>query len=189
MVRNLRRGLPAVVAALAIAVAACGSSSNTTSTTASTAPGAGKPAVVIGDKNFPEENILGALYAEALKAKGYTVSLKDNIGSTEIIYKALTSGQIGMFPEYIGNVLSVIAGNTSTPKSAAAAYNEGKAYLAKHGYTLLPMTPFADSYVVIVKNAYAKAHGLKSVADLKKLGKSVKIAALPEFATRFSGLV
>jgi osmoprotectant transport system substrate-binding protein len=203
MMRNLGRRWPAAVVALATAavLAACGSSSNTTSTTSSTAsgasstpaattgPGAGKPAVVIGDKNFPEENILGALYAEALKAKGYKVTLKDNIGSTEIIYKALTSGQIGMFPEYIGNVLSVIAGNTSTPKSAGAAYSEGKAYLAKHGYTLLPMTPFADSDVVIVKNAYAQAHGLKSVADLKKLGKSVKIAALPEFATRFSGLV
>jgi osmoprotectant transport system substrate-binding protein len=198
MMRNLGRGWPAALMALAAAavLAACGSSSNTTSTTtshpppaATTGPGAGKPAVVIGDKNFPEENILGALYAEALKAKGYKVTLKDNIGSTEIIYKALTSGQIGMFPEYIGNVLSVIAGNTSTPKSAAAAYNEGKAYLSKHGYTLLPMTPFADSDVVIVKNAYAKAHGLKSVADLKKLGKSMKIAALPEFATRFSGLV
>jgi osmoprotectant transport system substrate-binding protein len=198
--RNLGTGVPGAVAALAAAVvlAACGSSSNTTSnTTASTpststaasGPGAGKPAVVIGDKNFPEENILGALYADALRAKGYSVTLKDNIGSTEITYKALTSGQIGMFPEYIGNVLSVIAGNTSTPKSAAAAYTEGKAYLATKGYTLLPMTPFADSDVIITKNAYAQAHGLKSVADLKPLGKSVKIAALPEFATRFPGLV
>jgi osmoprotectant transport system substrate-binding protein len=187
--------LPAAVLALALAavLAACGSSSSTTSSTTSTkaasGPGAGKPAVVIGDKNFPEENILGALYAGALRAKGYKVTLKDNIGSTELTYKALTSGQIGMFPEYIGNVLSVIAGITANPKSAVAAYSQGKSYLAKHGYTLLPMTPFADSDVVIVKNAYATAHGLGSVADLKKLGKSFKVAALPEFATRFAGLV
>jgi osmoprotectant transport system substrate-binding protein len=196
--------MPAGVVALALAVvvAACGSSSNTTSSssssssssstpssTAASGPGAGKPAVVIGDKNFPEENILGALYAAALRDKGYKVTLKDNIGSSEITYKALTSGQIGMYPEYTGTILSVLAGVTKNPPSAAAAFNQSKAFLAKHALVLLPMTPFADSDVVITKVAYAKAHKLASVADLKPLGKSVKLAALPEFATRFPGLI
>jgi osmoprotectant transport system substrate-binding protein len=191
MMRNVRRGLPAIVAplALAIVLAACGGSSGTTSTKAATGPGSSKPAVVIGDKNFPEENILGALYANALRAKGYKVTLKDNIGSSEITYKALTSGQIGMYPEYTGTVLSVLAGQTANPPSATAAFDQAKAFLTKHGLVLLPMTPFADSDVVVTKAAYAKAHGLKSVADLAKLGKSVKLAALPEFATRFAGLI
>jgi glycine betaine/choline ABC-type transport system substrate-binding protein len=60
-------------------LAACGSSSSTSSSSSSTAapapaatgPGAGKPAVTIGDKNFAEEDILGALYAQALEANGY----------------------------------------------------------------------------------------------------------------------
>jgi osmoprotectant transport system substrate-binding protein len=190
MVRTLGRGMSALAAlALVLALAACGSSSNTNSTTASSGAGAGKPAVVIGDKNFPEENILGALYATALRAKGYKVTLKDNIGSSEITYKAMTSGQIGMFPEYIGNILSVLAGITANPPSAAAAFTEGKAFLGKHGFTLLPMTPYSNSDVVVTKVAYANAHALKSLADLRKLGKSVKLAALPEFATRFPGLV
>src|ERR1700730_17165626 len=152
-------------AALALAVAstaaltACGSSSkSSSSTTASTpaattaatpaaaasGPGVGKPGVTIGDKNFPEENILGALYAQALGAKGYTVTLKDNIGSSEITYKALTSGQIGMYPEYTGTILSVLAGQTANPPRAVAAFNQSKAFLAKHALVLLPMTPFAD---------------------------------------------
>ena len=54
-------------------------------------PGKGKPAVTIGDKNFTEQYILGELYAQALRAKGFTVKLKSNIGSSEIIDKALTS--------------------------------------------------------------------------------------------------
>jgi osmoprotectant transport system substrate-binding protein len=180
--------------AVAIAVAACGSSSNTTSTTASTPaatskPGAGKPAVVIGDKNFPEENILGALYATALRAKGYKVTLKDNIGSSEITYKALTSGQIGMYPEYTGTILSVLANDTANPSSANAAYGEAKVFLAKQGYTLLAMTPFSDSDVVVTKVAYAKAHHLTTLANLAPLGKSFKLAAEPEYATRYSGLI
>jgi osmoprotectant transport system substrate-binding protein len=194
-VRNQNTRLPAYVAALALTLvlAACGSSSstdtNTTTTTTTTSSGAGKPAVVIGDKNFPEENILGALYATALEAKGYKVTLKDNIGSSEITYKALTSGEIGMYPEYTGTALAVLANDTTNPPSAAAAYTEAKTFLAKHGFTLLPMTPFSDSDVVVTKVAYAKQHALTSVADLKKLGKSVKLAALPEFATRFPGLI
>ncbi|HEY5319030.1 MAG TPA: glycine betaine ABC transporter substrate-binding protein [Solirubrobacteraceae bacterium] len=189
--RNLRRGLPAIVAplALAIVLAACGSSSTTTSTKASTGPGAGKPAVVMGDKNFPEEFILGALYATALRNKGYKVTLKDNIGSSEIIYKALTSGQIDLFPEYTGNISSVLAGNSTNFPNATVTYNAGKAFLTKHGFDLLNMTPFSDSDVIITKVAFAKAHGLKSVGDLAKLGKSVTFAAEPENATRFAGLV
>jgi osmoprotectant transport system substrate-binding protein len=196
MMRNLRRGLPAIVAplALAMALAACGSSTSTTTTKGPTGagaskPGAGKPALVIGDKNFPEENILGALYATALQAKGYKVTLKDNIGSSELTYKALTSGQIGMYPEYTGTILTVLADDTANPSSAAAAYSQSKTFLAKHGFTLLAMTPFSDSDVVVTKVAYATAHGLKSLGDLAKLGKSLKLAAEPEYATRYSGLI
>src|SRR5471030_1505491 len=51
------------------------------------------PTVVIGTKNFPEEFILGELYKQALEAKGFKVSYKEDIGSTEIIQTALTSNK------------------------------------------------------------------------------------------------
>ncbi len=92
---------------LGATIAACGSSSSSTTsstsapaatsastTPAASGPGAGKPAVTLGDKNFTEEYILGSLYQQALQAKGYKVTLKGNIGSSELIYKALQSGQI-----------------------------------------------------------------------------------------------
>jgi osmoprotectant transport system substrate-binding protein len=178
-----------------LVLAACGSSSSSSSTTASSStetssakPGAGKSAVTIGDKNFAEENILGALYAQALEAKGFTVKLKDNIGSSEITYKALTSGQIDMYPEYTGTLLSAIAEQTKNPASAAAAYEEAKAFVEKHGLTLLSYTPFYDSDALATLPSYATKHNVSSVADLKPLGKSVKLGAAPEFATRFEGL-
>ena len=37
-------------------------------------PGAGKPAVTIGTKDFTEEFVLGQLYKQALEAKGYKVN-------------------------------------------------------------------------------------------------------------------
>jgi len=183
--------------ALSLVLAACGSSSgNTTSsstggTTAASSsggPGAGRPPVTIGDKNFAEENILGALYAQALQAKGYKVTLKDNVGSTEIIYKALTSGQIDMYPEYTGVLLSAVAGQTKNPASAEAAYKEAKAYVEADGLTLLNPTPFYDTNALATLPAYAAAHSLASIADLKPLGKAVRLGGPPEFATRFEGL-
>jgi osmoprotectant transport system substrate-binding protein len=158
-------------------------------TSSASLPGSGKPAVVIGDKNFSEENILGALYAQALKAQGYAITLKDNIGTSEITWKALTSGQIELYPEYTGTLLSAIAGITKNPTSAAAAYTEAAAYAKKKGFTLLKATPFFDSDAIGALATYAKANGLKTISDLKKLGKKVVLGAAPEFATRFEGLV
>jgi osmoprotectant transport system substrate-binding protein len=190
---NLRTLTLAVVAAAG--VAACGSSSNSTTTTTTTStptsslPGTGKPTVTIGDKNFTEELILGQLYAQALEAKGYKVDLKENIGSSEVIDKALTSGQIEMYPEYTGTILSVIAGQTTPPKTAAAAYAAAKTFEQSRGFTLLADTPFFDSDAIAVLPAYAKKYDLKTISDLAKLGKKVTLIAAPEFATREEGLL
>lgn len=195
-----RGGLAGVaVLASVAALAGCGSSkeestaetssSGGSTTSAAAMPGEGKPPVTIGDKNFEEENILGALYAQALEAKGYKVNLKPNIGSTEIIYKALTSGKIDMYPEYTGVLLSTIAGQTKNPASAKAAYEEAKEFVEKEGLTILEYTPFFDADALAVLPKYAEEHKLSSIADLKPLGKSVVMGGAPEFQTRFEGLI
>jgi len=207
MQRSRLRGplLLLMAAGLAVLVAACGSSktntgasktaptsgssSTATSTPAASKPGAGKPTVTLGDKNFTEEYILGSLYQEALQAKGYHVVLKGNIGSSELIYKALTSGQIDGYPEYTGTLDTAIANDTTAFHSAQAAYQAAKSFLQKHGYTMLNPTPFTDSDAIGTTKKYAAAHHLSSIADLKPLGKSVTMGGLPEFATRAQALV
>jgi osmoprotectant transport system substrate-binding protein len=201
--RRARRGRAArrIVTALAASVvltlllAACGSSNNsksnstaTSSTTSAAGPGAGKPAITIGDKNFAEEYILGNLYAEALRGKGYTVKLEENIGSSELIWKALKAGKIEMYPEYTGTLLSAVAEQTKEPTSEKGAYEEAKAFAEKNGFTLLEQTPFSDSDALATTPAYAEKHNLKTIADLKALGKSLVLGGPAEFATRYLGL-
>src|SRR4029077_17564826 len=135
----------------------------TTTGSAASGPGAGKPAVTLGDKNFAEENILGQLYAQALRAKGYTVNLKSEIGSTELIYKALKAGSIDGYPEYTGVLLSAVGNQAKPPTSADVAYEEAKALVEKVGFTLLDKTPFFDTNVLISKPSYASAHKLVSI--------------------------
>jgi osmoprotectant transport system substrate-binding protein len=139
--------------------------------------------VIIGTKNFPEEFILGQLYKQALEAKGFTVSYKENIGSTELIQTALTSGKINMYPEYTGVIVQVVFHRAQSGKSAQATYQLAKQLEAAKGYTVLKPTPFYDTDVVAVTNATAKKYGLKSIGDLKKVG-SFKLGGFPECKTR-----
>src|SRR3954470_15673555 len=186
--RAIRLVLAAIVAlAVPLTVAACGSDDDNGG--GGDQPGKGKPAITIGSKSFTEEAILGELYAQALKAKGYKVTLKPNIGQTEIADKALTSGKIDMYPEYTGTTLSVVAGEKTKPKSADAAYQAAKKFYEGRGQTLTEPTPFYDSDGVAVKKDYATQNSLKQIPDLKKLGSKVTLAGAPEFATREEGLL
>ena len=139
--------------------------------------------VTIGTKNFPEEFILGQLYKQALQAKGFTVSYKENIGSTELIQTSLTSGKINFYPEYTGVIVQVVFHKKSSPKTALATWQLAKQLEAAKGYTVLKPTPFYDTDVVAVTNATAKKYGLKSIGDLKKVG-SFKFGGFPECKTR-----
>jgi len=140
------------------------------------------PTISIATKNFPEEYILGELYKQALQAKGFTVSDKGSIGSSELIHAAIASGKIDFYPEYTGVIVEVVHHKTS-PKTGAATYALAKQLEAKDGLTLLRPTPFYDTDVIAVTNATARKYKLKSVADLKKAG-SFKFGGFPECKTR-----
>ncbi len=166
-----------------------GGGSATTTQADDAKPGEGKPQVTLGAKNFTEQFILGELYAQALTAKGYTVDLKSNIGSTEVTDKALTSGKIDLYPEYTGTILSVVAGETEVPKSADDTYAQAKEFMNGRGFELLEQTPFEDRDAIAVTKKYSEDNGgLSSTGDLKKLGAKVTLGGPPEFRTRFAGL-
>jgi osmoprotectant transport system substrate-binding protein len=151
-------------------------------------PGKGKPPIVMGDKNFSEEYLLGELYSQALRARGFTVTLKGNIGSSTTINAALQSGKIDMYPEYTGVIYTVLANLGDQPKSKEITYNGAKAWEAKRGFTLLNPTPFQDADGVATSKAYAQKHSLKTIDDLKKVSHFTYLGP-PENATRFQGVL
>src|SRR5260370_40381135 len=60
------------------------------------------PTIIVGNKNFTEEFILGQLYGQALKAKGFHVKYAGSLGSSELADTARTIGKINFLPEYTG---------------------------------------------------------------------------------------
>ena len=194
--RSTHRALLAMLFAVVamFVVAACGDDDDdsaggqeTSGGQASDQPGKGKPAVTLGTKDFPEEFVLGELYKQALEAKGYTVNLKKNIGSTEIIDKSLTSGEIDGYPEYLGVSVATTFRKDIVPKSAQQTYDLAKRLYAQRGQVISQQTPFFDVDAIAATKKYADENGLKSVGDLKKLS-SFTVGARPEFRNRFQGL-
>ena len=164
------------------AAAPSSSSSSSTSTSAASSGGT----LTLGTKNFTEEYIVGQLYKQALTAAGCKIDYKESIGATEIVDKALTSGQIDAYPEYTGESVATIFGLNQAVTSPQEEYNLAKQAYAKRGQVMSNMTPFFDTDAIAVTKAYAQKYGLVNTADLKKVG-HFTLGARPEFLNREEG--
>ena len=151
-------------------------------------PGQGRPSIVIGDKNFTEQFILGQLYEQALRAQGYDVALNPDIGPTEVTIPALQSGRITVYPEYLTNWTRDVAGVHARFSTARATLAVGEAYARGQGLRLLAPTPFSDTAAVAVTPAYAAQNRLRRLADLRRVGGSLVFGSAPQFQTDPNGL-
>jgi len=153
--------LAALIAAmLALGAAACGSDDEGEESAGTPSGGGGEliesdPAnegktVTIGSKNFTEQYILGNVYVQALEAAGFDVESELDLGSEQIAFKAVQSGQIDGYPEYTGTALTSFFGyeTAEVPTDADEAYELTKEEYAKEGITALEHTPFENTYVV-----------------------------------------
>jgi osmoprotectant transport system substrate-binding protein len=199
----MRRATALVAVLAAVQFAGCGgggqtsSSSSPATTTTTTAvsgspsaglPGQGRPSIVIGDKNFTEQFILGQLYQQALHAQGYDVALNPDIGPTEVTIPALQSGRITIYPEYLTSWTRDVAGIHTRFRTAQAALGAGAAYARGQGLRLLAPTPFSDTAAVAVTPAYAAKNGLRQLADLRRVGGNLVFGSAPQFQTDPNGL-
>jgi osmoprotectant transport system substrate-binding protein len=196
--RYLRVPVLALLGILAaIMLAACGSksssssSSSTPASSSSSAPASsasGGKSLTLGTKDFTEEFVVGALYKQALEAKGYKINYKPDIGATEVIDKALTSGQIDAYPEYTGESVATVAKINTPVKTARQEYDLAKAFYAKRGEVMSSISPFFDTDAIGLTKAYATKYSLKTTADLKRIPHWT-LGARPEFQGRVQGAV
>jgi osmoprotectant transport system substrate-binding protein len=172
---------------LAAATAGCGGGGSSTSTTPRHGPGSGRPPVVIGSQNFTEQRILGELYAQALRAKGFRVRLKRDLPNQVAADQALVNGQIDGYPEYIGAILETIAHDARPPTHTAAAYRAARTFEARRGLTALAPTPLERATALAATAAYAHAHRLTQMGGLRRVG-AFALGGPPDFDTRAAGL-
>ena len=195
------RVLLAALAALALTlgVAACGSSddSTTSGSTESGEAGAiqsnpdnGKVSLTIGSKNFPEQEILGEIYAQALTAAGYKVKSALNLGSETVALKAVTTGQISGYPEYASTALTSFFGlePEEVPADATEAWEKANEEFEKEDLQAFEPTPFASANAVGTTKETADKYGLKTVSDLEGASEELSLYGSPECRQRIDCL-
>ena len=63
-----------------------------------------KAPIIVGSKSFTESKVVSEIYALALEKAGYKVTRKQNI-SNSVVFKAVQTGQIDVYPEYTGTIV------------------------------------------------------------------------------------
>jgi glycine betaine/choline ABC-type transport system substrate-binding protein len=208
MTRSLRWILAALVAVvLALGAAACGSDDDDGGGGGDSGGGGGGGAeapnaaiekdpansgkkITIGSKNFTEQFILGEIYAQALQAAGYNVKKELNLGSEQIAYKALKSGQIDAYPEYTGTSLTSFFGvkTDDVPRDPDQAYELAKKKYAEEGITELPRTKFENTYKLSTTKEKQKdlMKGATTISEVAALpnASELRIVGFPECRQR-----
>ncbi len=128
-------------------------------------PGSCAPApgeVRIGSKKFTESVVLGEILTQMERAAGVPAAHRAQLGGTQILWHALLSGDIDLYPEYTGTIRQDILRET-----AGASEADLRAALARHGVGLLGPLGFEDRYAMGMKAGDAARLGVRSISDLR----------------------
>jgi osmoprotectant transport system substrate-binding protein len=138
--------------------------------------------LTVGSKDFAGAQAVSQAYGQALENKGYDISFKENLGATEIVYKALQSGDLDGYADYQGTLLTYLGG-TPTGDSATT-YKALQAKLAGTDIVASKPAPAVDVNGFYVSKDTAKKYKLKNVSDLKKVASKLTFGGPPECEDR-----
>src|SRR5947208_6188774 len=100
-------------------LSACGGSTGSSTSSSGTSTPTKVP-ITVGSKLDPEAQLLGEMYVLLLQKAGYTVNPKLALGQTPVVFSALKSGAIDLYPEFTGTGLNILG--------VKSAYNPDQDY-------------------------------------------------------------
>lgn len=119
--------------------------------------------VVVGGKNFTEQQILSSMTAQLLAANGFDVDSRGGMGSAAV-RQAMENGQIDTYWEYTGT--SLITYNKVTDKlDADATYAKVKELDAAKGIVWLDASKANNTYALAMRKAEAGEKGIATLSD------------------------
>jgi osmoprotectant transport system permease protein len=122
-----------------------------------------KATAVIGSKKFTENIILGEIIAHLARDSGYEIRHRKQLGGTRILWKALTGGDIDIYPEYTGTIRREILHSLGLSGKAGL-----DTVLQRYRVNITPPLGFNNTYAIGVTRETAKRLGLKTISDLKQ---------------------
>ena len=117
--------------------------------------------LVVGSKRFTESYILGEIAAQTARAADEGgVTHAQGLGNTAILFEALKSGSIHLYPDYTGTVGRELLKTEATDLDAL---NRG---LAPLGLGVAVRLGFNNTYALAVLDALAGKRALRAIGDL-----------------------
>lgn len=186
---NVRRSLAAVLAvgSLLLVTACAGDDLDNNASDDESTPAASGSAdqgpVHIAGQNFPEAQLVAAMYEELLTNAGYQPDVK--LVDARDAYMPTFPGDVDVVPEYVGGIVNFLNGRANgadaepfTAGDGAELADQGKDLLDEAGITLLDLSPATDTNAFFVTKDYSDSEGVTQLSDLE--GKSVVLAAAPD---------
>jgi osmoprotectant transport system permease protein len=142
---------------------------------------AGEP-LRIGSKRFTESYILGEIIAGSASRAGVAeVRYLPGLGNSAILFSALQSGAIDVYPDYTGTVALELLGLAQVPP-----LHELNRHLARHGLAAGVPLGFENAYALAMPESEAARRGFRTIADLR-VGVGLRAGLSPEFLSRRDG--
>ncbi len=117
--------------------------------------------LVVGSKKFTESYVLGEIARKILTDAGFEVEHRQGIGSTGIVWEALTKGDITLYPEYTGTITEEIL------KKPGITASQIQQELGRSGIRMSPELGFNDAYGLVMRKRLASQLGIVKISDLR----------------------
>jgi len=153
------------------------------------ATGAQAADIVVGGKNFTEQQILSAITQQVLEANGHRVDNRAGMGSAAV-RQAMENGQIHVYWEYTGTSL-ITYNNIEEKLAPQQTYDTVKELDAQKGIVWLNPSEANNTYALAMRAADASEKGIASISDLAGAingGQSLSFGSNAEFYARPDGL-
>lgn len=137
--------------------------------------------VVIGSKKFTESYVLAEIAKRSLVAAGVPADHRQGMGGTIILWEALRTGQIALYPEYTGTIAEEILKTPGVVSSEAI-----RTELAKVGVGMTEELGFNNTYALVMRREVAQARGIRQIGDLRN-HPDLKFGLTHEFIERRDG--
>jgi osmoprotectant transport system permease protein len=142
---------------------------------------AGDTPVIIGSKKFTESYVLGEIAKRTLAEAGISADDRQGMGGTIILWQALRTGQIDVYPEYTGTIAQEIL-KRSDPMQIDSVLDE----LRKFGIGMTKPLGFNNTYALVMRRNRVAELGIRSISDLQK-HPELKLGFTHEFLDRQDG--
>ena len=136
--------------------------------------------LVVGSKRFTESYILGEIAAQTARGAGIQAEHRLGMGNTGILFSAIKSGSIDLYPDYSGTIARELL------KSEAADLESLNRGLQPLGLGVAVPLGFEDTYALAMLDAEAQRLGMTSIGDLAA-HRELRFGLSHEFLNRNDG--